>query len=56
MKGGLERDKTRGMGNEGEGGVKNNSKVLSLTRASGMVILLIKTGNKGEKQDRIGRC
>ena len=33
------------MGNEGEEGVKNDAKVLSLATTSGIVILLIKTGN-----------
>ena len=33
-----------GMGCEGEG-IKNDTKVLSLARATGMVILSIKTGN-----------
>lgn len=43
------------MGNDGKV-VENDSKVLSLARASGVVILLIKTGNITEKQDWRGRC
>lgn len=44
------------LGNEGEGGVKNGSKVLNLARTSVMVILLIEAGNPREKQDWRARC
>lgn len=44
------------MGNEGEEGVKNGTKVLNLARTGVMVILLIKTGNTREKQDWRARC
>ena len=45
-----------GIGNEGEGGVKNGSRVLNLARTSVMVTLLTETENLREKQDWRARC